>query len=154
MALLATLFAMVACNDGRTFDHYKAVALEGWERNDTAIFSINKQKKGTYSMELGLRATQNYPYKTITLIVERTIIHPKTKKKQTQDNYQDTITCRIIDNNGRLVGKRGIANTELMNHVSSFTLQENDSLNIAVRHIMSRDMLPGISDVGIRLTHN
>lgn len=150
IGLVAMAISSISCDDPRTFDSYKAVEVNGWQRNDTATFKVERQWEGTYCMDLGIRANQNYPYKNISLIIERTVIASK-KKKLPNKTYQDTITCRIIGDDGRLVGKRGITNSEITHHVCSFVLERNDSLNIAVRHIMSKEQLQGISDVGIRL---
>lgn len=92
--------------------------------------------------------------KTILIKIFRLLLNARLlhqKRKLPNKTYQDTITCRIIGDDGRLVGKRGITNSEITHHVCSFVLERNDSLNIAVRHIMSKEQLQGISDVGIRL---
>ena len=38
--------------------------------------------------------------------------------------------------------------------VNDITLQQGDSLHICVRHDMKREILPGISDVGIKMTRH
>ncbi len=86
----------------------------------------------------------------VSLIMEGKII--PDKKKAAYRTFQDTITCNIIDDNGSLVGKRGISNTEIMRFTTGLNINRGDSLYVTVRHIMSREQLPGISDVGIRLT--
>ena len=69
-----TVMGMVACNDARVYDKYRALPIDGWVRTDTVTFNIPRQKEGMYSIDLGMRVFQNYPYKSITLIVERTVI--------------------------------------------------------------------------------
>ena len=148
---IITLFIVViivtACNDARTCDSYKSLPSK---RNDTVTFNIPCQEEGMYNMDLGIRAFQSYPYKSITLIIERTVIH-KQKKKQTSNSYQDTVICNIINDDGRLVGKRGITTSEIEQRIALFPLQNHDSLHVSVRPIMSKEQLPGISDVGIQI---
>lgn len=148
--LVASVVGICSCDDARTYDHYESIMMSGWERNDTASFTVPRQWEGYYSLELGIRATMEYPYKNISLIMEGKII--PDKKKAAYRTFQDTITCNIIDDNGRLVGKRGISNTEIMRFTTGLNINRGDSLYVTVRHIMSREQLPGISDVGIRLT--
>ncbi|WP_373277524.1 hypothetical protein [Prevotella falsenii] len=50
-----------------------------------------------------------------------------------------------------MAGKRGITTSEIQQRIAIFPLQRNDSLRISVRHIMSKELLQGISDVGIRI---
>ena len=46
----------------------------------------------------------------------------------------------------------GISTYQYNFHLTTLTLNEGDSLHIAVRHNMKREILPGISDIGIRLS--
>jgi hypothetical protein len=39
-------------------------------------------------------------------------------------------------------------------HLTNFYANKGDSMVIAIRHNMRRDLLPGIMDVGVRLTMN
>jgi gliding motility-associated lipoprotein GldH len=66
--------------------------------------------------------------------------------------YRDTIDCHIINKEGRLEGKNGISSTEVVAHLRTLQLQQGDSLTISIRHDMRRELLPGISDVGVKIT--
>ena len=138
------VLALVACNDSRVYDKYQSLSIDGWGRTDTVTFNVPRQEEGIYNMDLGMRVFQNYPYKSITLIVERTVIRTQ-HKKQTSQSYQ------VIDNEGRLVGKRGITTSAIEQRIGIFPLQRNDSLKVSVYHIMSKELLPGISDIGIQI---
>ena len=144
------VLALVACNDSRVYDKYQSLSIDGWGRTDTVTFNVPRQEEGIYNMDLGMRVFQNYPYKSITLIVERTVIRTQ-HKKQTSPSYQDTVVCNVIDNEGRLVGKRGITTSTIEQRIGIFPLQRNDSLKVSVYHIMSKESLPGISDIGIQI---
>lgn len=147
--LMALAVSTSSCNDSRTYDHYEAVSLAGWERNDTAKFEIPRQRAGNYILDLGIRASRDYPYRNISLLLEGTV-YPKNKKIANK-TFTDTIACKIIGDNGNLSGKDGISNTELLRYVTTISLKDSDSIHIDVRHVMSREKLPGISDIGIRL---
>ena len=84
------------------------------------------------------------------MIIERKVIYFKQRKKQ-ERTYNDTVNCEIVNDKGTLVGQKGITSTEICQPITSFQLNRNDSLHVTIHHIMSRESLPGISDVGIRL---
>ncbi len=82
--------------------------------------------------------------------MESAIINYKHKKKL-ERMRRDTIHCEIITDKGMLAGQDGISNTEIRQHIASFQLNRNDSLHITIHHVMSRNSIPGISDIGLRL---
>ena len=150
VVLLLWSMSTTSCNDPRTYDHYESVSVKGWERNDTLTFNLPRQWEGSYELSLGLRASQTFPYRSVSLIVESAIINYKHKKKL-ERMRRDTIHCEIITDKGMLAGQDGISNTEIRQHVASFQLNRNDSLHITIHHVMSRNSIPGISDIGLRL---
>ena len=62
----------------------------------------------------------------------------------------DTVTCELTDDKGKVKGN-GISNYQYVFHVSDRHYHKGDSLHISVRHDMKREILPGITDVGISL---
>jgi len=134
--------ALFSCGDNRIYDHYEHIELGGWERNDTVSFSFPCRQSGVYSLNIGLRANTEFPYKTISMVMERTVYPSK-------ETHYDTIRCRIIDENGYLVGKRGISNCEIRYHITSLRLNKNDSIKIKINHCMRREIIPGLSEIGI-----
>lgn len=150
MALMVITVSAVSCSDPRTYDHYESVSLRGWERSDTLAFDIPRQWEGNYQIDLCIRAAQAYPYRNISMIMERKVICYRQRKKQ-EKTYNDTINCEIINGKGMLAGQDRINCTEIRQPVTSFHLNRNDSLHITIRHIMSREAVPGISDIGIKM---
>ncbi len=63
----------------------------------------------------------------------------------------DTLNCALIGANGVPKGQ-GIGYYQYAFDITSMDLQEGDSLHISVRHDMKREILPGISNVGVSLT--
>lgn len=152
IALMVIAVGAVSCSDPRTYDQYKNVSLQGWSRNDTLTFDIPRQWEGNYQLDLCLRATQTYPYRNISMIMDRKVIYYKQHKKQ-EKTYSDTINCEIINDKGILVGQKGITSTEIRQAITAFRLNRNDSMHVTIRHIMNRESLPGISDTGITLLY-
>ena len=150
IALMVIAMSAASCSDPRTYDRYKSVSLQGWSRKDTLTFNIPQQWEGNYQLDLCLRASQTYPYRNISMIIERKVIYYRQRKKR-EKTYNDTINCEIVNDKGILAGQKGITSTEIRQAISSFRLNRNDSMHVTIHHIMSRESLPGISDVGIRL---
>lgn len=141
---VAVAMAFASCNRSTIYSQYLHTPLSGWEKNDTLTFSIPQMQT---DMELkaiiGLRITDAYPFKTVCLIVDKAI---------SPDNIidSDTINCSLFDNDGMSKG-RGVSCYQFNYHVSNMHLMKGDSVAIHIRHNMKREILPGISDVGITL---
>lgn len=135
---------LVACADTRSFDHYEHTDVQGWSRSDAVTFDVQPQWKGIYSMQLGLRATQDYPYRNLSVVVETTVLPRKECRR-------DTVSCTLNDDLGRMTGNNGVSLAETQHVVNELHLQQGDSLHITVHHLMRYETLPGVSEVGIRL---
>lgn len=145
-AILAVvlLLALSACNRKLVYDRYASTPISGWEKNDTLSFDIRPVSgTDTYDMWLGLRTSEAYPFTAVTLIVEQHI-YPK------DTIVNDTVSCQITDHHGNASGS-GVNFHQYRFPVNSLQLQDGDSIHIRVRHDMKREILPGISDVGISL---
>ena len=150
IALMVITMGVTSCSDPRTYDKYKSVSLQGWSRNDTLTFDVPRQWEGNYQLDLCLRAAQTYPYRNISMIIERKVIYYRQRKKR-EKTYNDTVNCEIINDKGILVGHKGITSTEIRQAITSFRLNRNDSMQVKIHHIMGCESLSGISDVGVRL---
>ncbi len=144
LAVFTTLF-LTACKQKTVYNRYLHTSATGWERNDTLFYGIPPVKEeGDYLEEIGVRIIGDYPFMSLTLIVEQTRIGE-------QMIYRDTLECDLIDNNGHPKGK-GISQYQNTFKLRTLTLSKDDSLRIAIRHDMKREMLPGITDIGVKLS--
>ena len=146
IALLAAMLLLVlsACNRKLVYDRYLSTPISGWEKNDTLSYDIRPVSgTDTYDMWLGLRTSEAYPFTAITLIVEQHI-YPK------DTIVNDTVNCKLTDRHGNASGT-GVNFHQYRFPVTELQLQDGDSIHRRVRHDMKREILPGISDVGISL---
>mgnify|MGYP002623758744 CR=1 FL=1 len=144
LAVAGIVAITCSCKDQRVYDHFEHTSIDGWERNDTLSFNIPPMPEGDYLLNIGMRANVDYPYTKISVLMERTI-YPSKK------SHRDTIRCRLMEENGKMSGKQGISSSETRYEVSTIHLKDNDSLHIILHHCMSKEHLPGISEVGIQL---
>lgn len=142
LCALASLL-MASCYSGTIYDKYNHTPLTGWEKNDTLSFEVPKlTEAGTYQPQLGLRINGAYPFMSLTLIVEQTVYPSKRV-------VTDTLDCKLINRKGISTGQ-GISYYQYNYPLHTLELASGDSLRIRVRHDMKREILPGISDIGIK----
>ena len=79
----------------------------------------------------------------MTLIVRHTIW-------PSQENREDTICCKFIDDNGNISDK-GLSLYQYKSELPAIRLNANDSITFSIRHYMRQEVIPGISDVGIEM---
>ncbi len=150
----STLLFFAACTGNKVYDSYKQTSLAGWEKNDTVTFGVPPmEQEGMYRAELGLRINGTYPFMGVTLIVEQNVVHTpdycKTHRQPCIIVIADTLTCNLVDQQGYAQGQ-GLSYYQYDFPVSEVELHEGDSIYVKVWHDMKREILPGISDIGIR----
>ena len=145
MIAFTTLAGLSSCDESLSYSHYEHTQLAGWEKSDTLYFYTPRMNQnGRYRIELGLRTTGDYPFTSLTLSIEQRIFPAKTIK-----NY--SIKCQLMEENGITKGQ-GVSVYQFAFPVADVDLNEGDSVQISIRHDMKREILPGISDVGIKLS--
>ncbi len=147
--------ALTACEDGTVYNHYEHTPIAGWEKNDTLSFCIGPfAATGDYTEEIGLRISADYPFTGLNLIAEQTLVASEKITMVQEDRRterRDTLTCSLIDQRGRAKG-RGISHYQYLFHLTTLKINEGDMLYVAIRHDMKREILPGIADIGVKLS--
>ncbi|MBQ7514614.1 MAG: gliding motility lipoprotein GldH [Prevotella sp.] len=140
MALIVT-----ACDHATVYHHYEHTPAAGWEKNDTLVFDIPPlADTGTYQQEVGLRITNGFPFMSIHLIIEQTNL-------TTHEQRSDTLKCSLINEQGVPQGD-GVSQYQYLFPLNTQHFDTGTPLRITLRHDMKREILPGITDVGIRLS--
>lgn len=142
---LALTSGLSSCDRKTIYHHYEHTPIAGWEKNDTLVFTLPRSKmRAVVKRDVEMRISGDYPYQRLFLIVEQTIFPANIARR-------DTLNCLLIDSDGNIQGD-GVSLYQYRFHMSDISLNEGDSLQICIRHDMKREILPGIADVGIRLT--
>lgn len=135
---------VASCTTNTVYDSFGHTPLSGWEKNDTLSFDVPRMKSaGVYSQQIGLRMTEAFPFTGISLIFEQKV-YPSGKV------YTDTLKCTITDSRGNFLGD-GVSAYQYTFPVRQISLQKGDSLHICIRHNMKREILPGVSDIGVKM---
>lgn len=144
VSVVMTAAVAVSCATDTVYYSYAHTPVAGWEKNDTLTFNIpGMAAPGTYSQQVGLRMTSAFPFTSISLIVEQRIM-PQGKV------LTDTIKCPITDIRGNFLGD-GISSFQYMFPLREVTLNKKDSIHVSIRHNMKREILPGVSDIGLKM---
>jgi len=144
VVLLVMVSMAVGCSRKTIYSHYEPTPLEGWEKNDTLSFRVMLiRSDGSYKEEIGLRTSGAYPFTGLTLVVEQRSVPSGMMRS-------DTLHARLVSRDGTVQGK-GIVYYQYKFHLANLRLNEADTLYVSIRHNMKREILPGISDVGLIL---
>lgn len=144
VSVVMTAAVAVSCTTDTVYYSYAHTPVAGWEKNDTLTFNIpGMAAPGIYSQQVGLRMTSAFPFTSISLIVEQRIM-PRGKV------LTDTIKCPITDIRGNFLGD-GISSYQYMFPLREVTLNKKDSIHVSIRHNMKREILPGVSDIGLKM---
>ncbi len=144
VSVVMTAAVAVSCATDTVYYSYAHTPVAGWEKNDTLTFNIpGMAAPGTYGQQVGLRMTSAFPFTSISLIVEQRIM-PRGKV------LTDTIKCPITDIRGNFLGD-GISSFQYMFPLREVTLNKKDSIHVSIRHNMKREILPGVSDIGLKM---
>lgn len=136
---------LMSCDNRTVFSHYESTSVRGWERNDTLSFYLEPmQETNLYAEEIGVRITGDYPFKGLSLIVEQTILPSNA-------TIIDTLSCNLVDDAGHAYGK-GINHYQYLFPLTTLKLNKGESVYVAIRHCMKREILPGITDIGLTLS--
>lgn len=144
-ALLASLVgAGSCCNDPSALVYeYHPVSFDGWNKTDTVTITLPEVTQGGfYQGKIGVRTNASYPYPRIWMGVCQVLHHPDTV-------LLDTVSCRIVSRSDG--GKNGIGLFLSECFLPDCEYQAGQSGIIKIFHIMRREELPGVGEVGLHI---
>lgn len=136
--------AVMACANRVVMHTYRNIPAEGWDQSDVLTFEVDTMRSSeTVKMDIGVRTTNDYPYQKLWIVAETELHNPDT-------TFTDTVVCTFVDRNGVRNGK-GTDTYQYNFHVGERQLNEGQCGRIMIHHIMRREIIPGICDIGVRL---
>ena len=145
LIITTVALALAGCNRDTIYHHYKHTPLTGWEKNDTLLFHVpTASRRAVVKRFVEVRIAGDYPFQSINLIVEQTTLPARLFRR-------DTLNCNLITAGGKIKGE-GITLYQYRFALPDISLNEGDSLAVSIHHNMKREILPGIADIGLRLT--
>ena len=142
-ALVLTLF-LTACTKGILVHSYQPTGEEGWARNDTFCFQLPASPQtGDYPVWLGLRYGNDFPYEGIWIEAKAKFIEPAAMRC-------DTLYFKLTGPDGHSLGQ-GISLQQHEMLLGTYHLTKGQQGTIYLRHIMAREIVPAISNVGLKV---
>lgn len=138
------LLTLTGCIGQTVYHHYEHTPVAGWEREDALTFGVPPMKeRAVIRRSVDLRTTAAYPFRSLSLVVDQ-IVFPSRMHRR------DTVHCTLADGDGKRLGD-GRSMFQQTFPLPDISLNEGDSLSVTIHHVMARETLTGIADVGLRL---
>ena len=147
--IAAMALAVAACSRLPVYSHYEHIDGESWRRDDTLTFTTTVRDSANYHLILGLRATNAYPYRQLTVNVDVKVNENENQNENEKlTPHTSPLTIDITDAKGEM---QGSGNTIYSYDVpiGDVVLGSNDTLTVSIHHAMSKFSLPGITDIGL-----
>ena len=148
LTTLLMVSSWTGCTRRTAVHHYEKVAVDGWTPGDTLKFRIDSlTRSGNYEPVIGIRTSPAvlYPYRSLWLAVRQQWHNPEGERT-------DTIECVLTDDNGDMTGK-GVSIYQYTFPQKRLYLEAGTSADISISHIMRNDILPGITEIGLRIKY-
>ena len=144
MWTIAAALALVGCSRHAVYSHYEPIDMEGWERSDTIYFTVTTpRQEGTFATQVHLRINDTFPFQEITLLVHQ-------QHSSTHVTTTDTVSIHTTNHEGHFIGK-GLSMLVYTASLGTIQMSTTDTLKVAIHHIMRRETINGISDIGFTL---
>ncbi len=141
---LCALGLCAACIGETRLHRYHPVGKDGWERTDTLEFPFSPDSADSFfRIHVGMRVAPSFSVRSLCLAVQYNLSNPDT-------TYTDTLCYELSDTLGSLTG-RGVTRLQYEHSASPLHLHPNQSVAIRLYHLMKKETLPGVCEVGIRL---
>lgn len=116
-----------------------------WNCRDTLSFDFPASPvSAIYDLSLALRLGYKYPYSTLRVVVDQQFEEPQYQAK-------DTVLLELADSLGMLKGD-GVSMLQNEFSVLSVPLQSGQYGRLRIYHIMPRETVGSIRDVGVKLS--
>lgn len=179
--LYVLLFVVAACRRDVVYMHYEAVDAGGWDKTEEVGFRVDSiPAESRYALALHLRTlpARNYPYRAIDVEVRQRWTLPESVPPQPESAAEyrtslarrrakarlapapcrekliaertDTLRVVFMTTEGDALGQ-GMSIVGYSVPLASVSLPQGARGHFRVRHVMRREVLPGIADVGIAI---
>lgn len=146
LSIIGILLIFAACNSARpAFEENVAIAEGMWDKdNAISVIMPVEDTLQYYNLQLYIRNRNDYPYSNLYLFV--------TSVAPSGATVTDTVQYRLAEDNGKWIGK---GSSQMWDNrfpfYSNIRFAVKGNYRFIIRHGMRNNVLPGISDVGLRL---
>lgn len=142
--LLCLAGILGSCQDHRVYERYMHVNNHKWAYQDTFNYKVKiRDTSSAYQLNIKLRNKINYPYRNIWLLIQHEA--PSGKLSSMKAEFQ------LANKSGKWKGQ-GLG--DMYDHrfpAKRIKLSEKGKHHFKLVHLMRRDTLRGIMDVGLQI---
>ena len=141
---LFSFLLLASCDSGTLMHSYQLLEDNCWDRTDTVTFNLPVlTTDDSCSILIGLRVTDIFPYEMLVMEVEQRYQKPFAHRI-------DTVYYQLTNHNGDFVEK-GLNYFQFETESLPLDMKKGQTGEIRIRHLMRREIMPGIMDVGIHV---
>ena len=135
-----------SCNTKDVYHTFNHIPERGWDKRVIERFSpVIEDTISTYDIDLSLRYTNDYNYRNLWLFI--------TCEAETGEEFTDTLNCVLADEYGKWLGSGwGASYQQTISYKTDFNFPRKGRYSISVQQGMRDDVIPGITEVGIKIT--
>ena len=136
-------FALCSCDRPALYE-YHAVSQSGWMSTDTLRYELKEvPHDGWYSLTLGVRYDDTYAYDDLWLVVER--------RQGDHSRHRDTLHMTTLQDTVGWQPRGSVLRVHEELATSAHLSAQQMPVRLLVYHIMHRQRLTGITDVGLKV---
>lgn len=109
------------------------------------FFPVIEDTVSLYDIDVSLRYTNNYNYRNLWLFI--------SGKAETGEEFTDTLNCILADEYGKWLGSGwGASYQQVVPYKTNFRFPRKGKYSFSVQQGMRDDVIPGITEVGLKIT--
>lgn len=139
------MIGCTSCGDRPYYEQYQTIATKYWEKEAEYYFTFEiTDTSAAYDVTIEIRNNNLYPYQNLWIF---------SREEQPSGQVQrDTTECLLADDYGKWLGT-GISLFQSSHTLHSpYHFKEAGSYTLAFRQGMRNEALPGIQEIGLRIT--
>lgn len=144
LSALALFLVLGACEEQTICHTYRSLPARGWAKGDTLRFDVVlPDSNAPCLLTLEVRHSSSFPYRALPIrfALQGDSLLPVC----------DTLTLSIADEAGNWLGQGGSNLRVVSSPVVSLPLDAKDTCRISLTSVLPDTLLPGVSDVGLRI---
>lgn len=146
--LLLAGWLIAACNENTVYHSYQSIPSEGWKKSDTLFFNVPvKDSLTLLQLSAEIRNESNYAYRNIYLMISQNLEDSMVWKT-------DTLLLILADKEGKWNGTGWGSLFQSTLPIGSAVVRHPGNYTFKVIHGMQDEVLKGIHDIGVRITHH
>lgn len=129
---------LISCNGNVIMNEYEDFESSTWYSRDTIMFVMPPMDDSTMIVPtIQMRSTDDFRFQNLDLLFRI-------------DDYADTVTIPLYDEDGRFLGK-GLIHLESVLQLPAIMLAPSKNHKIKMSSLMKCDTLEGMSNLGVKV---